>query len=511
LIAAAAAYLTYRPFIISVDSLYGFLAYKGTLAHAFNRVIYIQPGNVNKINAAFEAWWAPGQWLYPGIFNYLFGARFGVASIIVTLICTAAGFIMYYKIFRLFKFTTTIAAISLVVIFCSSTFYYSFVIYQGGEIIEFCFFPCFLFYILSEKKNNFYTLFITTTLFLLCCIAKLTLLVYASSALFYKAFYQSIANYCKTKKNQINTSDLWQLLPFFVSAFLVEYFFLSKGATIPLFHYFHFSAESILIPFSSPLCSILSIQEWIIRLGRFTDSYALQIVLYFVCTIAISIIGLKIARQKSINERYKWLLIFLFAGLLCFFIPAYLFKTDIDKSCRHFKLLGFLCIPGFIHVLREAFNFRYKPIIIALICLLTVIDIIYIKEKWAKNRYISINYFYRNEGFLDRIDGLDRFSYEKLIRLDKIFTKPDLSPETIFFIESTADVRMDMQHICIIQNPFDNNSNQPYKGNTRIIIACISKNTLSFNKNFLKNKFPDYHNFQLIDQTDNYSFIKIMN
>src|SRR5258705_10142996 len=92
--------LFFNPLIPSTDSIYGFLAYKGSLyAHAFNIIADVSPDNINNTDKSFVSWWSPGQWLLPASLNYLFGLRLGVASIFITLIFCTAGLWGYYKLF----------------------------------------------------------------------------------------------------------------------------------------------------------------------------------------------------------------------------------------------------------------------------------------------------------------------------------------------------------------------------------------------------------------------------
>ncbi len=194
LITCFVIYCFSRPLVLSVDSAYGFLAYRGTLFfRQFNVMQEIPVNNMGRIDPVFMSWWSPGQWLFPGILNAVFGIRLGIAAILVSLMALVMGFFGYFRVFRFFNFSVTISLLSLLIIFSSSTLYYSLIIYQGGEILEFAFFPWFLLYVMRIRKISAWNLLGTAALFLLCFIAKTTLLIYgvlvvtASIVHFYKS------------------------------------------------------------------------------------------------------------------------------------------------------------------------------------------------------------------------------------------------------------------------------------------------------------------------------------
>jgi hypothetical protein len=145
LLSLACVLLFFYPLIVSIDSIEGFLVYKGTVqSGAFNCRAEISYVNLNLDDLIFVSWWSPGQWLCPGLFSYLLGIKLGVSAIIITILCSISGFVGFYKLFRFFEFSKEISLYSLLLIFCSYTFFYSFIVYQGGEILSFGIFksPC---------------------------------------------------------------------------------------------------------------------------------------------------------------------------------------------------------------------------------------------------------------------------------------------------------------------------------------------------------------------------------
>ena len=93
------------PLIPSIDSVAGFLTYKGSLATGnFNYYAEVSSVDISKNDSWFVSWWSPGQWIFPAIFNYFFGLSLGAASLVVTVGGAISGMLGFYKLFRSFGF-----------------------------------------------------------------------------------------------------------------------------------------------------------------------------------------------------------------------------------------------------------------------------------------------------------------------------------------------------------------------------------------------------------------------
>ena len=380
-----------RPLVLSVDSTYGFLAYKGTLFFKqFNVMQEIPVNNMGRIDPVFMSWWSPGQWIFPGILNAIFGIRLGIAAILVSLTALVTGFIGYYRVFRFFNFSVTISLQSLLIIFSSSTLYYSLIIYQGGEMLEFTFFPWFLLYVMRIRKISAWKILGTTVLFLLCFIAKTTLLIYGALVVTARIIYLYKA------QNQIRIklypNKLILILPILVLPELIYINYISRGPRPALINHFNISAEGILVPLTAPLCSILSIQEWIGRLVKILPgtlnhhglSIFLCLMLYTVILWILVWTVRCLIKDKKIDKSYKNLFFILYAGLKAFFLFAYSFNANIDFSSRHFKLMGYLFVPATVTIpYKRLGQYRIK-IMVIIFCLLSMTDIIYLKENGQK-------------------------------------------------------------------------------------------------------------------------------
>ena len=505
-------YCFLNPLVLSVDSTYGFLAYKGTLYfHSFNMIPEIPVRDISQVNPVFVSWWSPGQWVFPAFINYVFGIRLGVAAILVTALSLVTGFIGYYRVFKFYGFSIAVSTLSLLIILSSSTLYYCFIVYQGGEILEFAFFPWFLLYIIRIRKISIENLSAIAVLFVFCFIAKTTLLIYCSLAIVARVF--QMVNAVAINRHRFFFKNLLLLLPGLIAVILIYIFYLSRGPRPSLIYKFGPSVKGILVPMASPLLSILSIQQWIERMyklftgmlhGRAT-AYIITIFLYLLSLVVVLWLFTRIMVNGKIDPRYKTQFCVLYSGLVVFFLFAYSFHTNIDFSSRHFKLMGYLFIPGCLTVLQDRVRRSRLYFLVILCCLVCVVDIFYLKEKWTDNRYIAENYFYRNCSELGVDDKLDPDSYKKLISLDRQIVKSNAGT-VIFFVESTEDLGMELRHLYIIQPPTEDIPGRIYRGNGVELVVCVSKNTFSSFPDFLKVKFPDYVNFRMIAETNQYFF-----
>jgi hypothetical protein len=492
-------YLCFSPLIVSIDSIEGFLTYKqALLSGTLNFWSEVSPSDVNLDHLRFGGYWSPGQWFYPGILNYLFHLKLGTAAIIVTISCMISGTVGFYRVGRYFNFSADTCLYSLILIFCSYTFYYSLIVYQGGEILSFGIFPWFVYYVLSAKKPSLRNLVIIAVLYFLCFVAKFTLLIYCPIVIGFKIVEPTLRKYFAGEKSfSSNSNVLWYALPIIAVSIPLYYFFLSK---YPLLHgRFDPTALDVLTPLSSPLLSILSFHQVIGRIGGQDVSSTTVNLLYFILFIAFLFLGYLILRNKHISVLYKGFLAMLYFGICFFFIFSYLFNR-VDQSPRHFKFLGYMLLPGLLTVAGSYLKKTQLQIIVALICLVGTAGFVYLKQDWIKGRFVSQNYFYRNFDNKVLLDQLDKESYKKLLAIAK-----SAPPSAIFFIQATLDIAIDIPFRCII--PWKN-LDQKYYGHGPIVFACLTQDALKRYPNLLTQKFPGYHSFHLLDQTKSFVFYK---
>ncbi|HVY73939.1 MAG TPA: hypothetical protein VG890_03860 [Puia sp.] len=501
-----------KPLVLSVDSAYGFLAYKGTLFfHAFNRVPELSILNIAKTDAIFESWWSPGQWLVPGLLNFVFGIRLGLIAIFVTLGALVSGLLGYFRLFRFYRFPRHISLLSLLIIFSSATCYYGFVVYQGGEVLEFAVFPWFLLYVARINRLSLTNLVLTGLFFFLCFLAKTTLLLYGFIVLLARAIQLSGLTFRKI--NRFSMSGLWLLLPGLVCLFFIWLFFLSRGPRPSVINHFNITAMGILTPVISPLSSILSVQQNVGRgeliLKTFWNEYRIGLFSFFsyVGILLLQVwIFQRLLKSREVDSNYRSIFFILYGGLAAFFLFAYSFGTNIDLNVRHFKLMGYLLAPALLIVLQEKVRLFWIQWAVLFCCLLAAADIVYLKNKWTSGRYIGESYFYRNCEPIGTADPLDEPSYRQLLAIDRRLANSKGDP-FVFFVESTADIAIDLHHRYILLTPGEDPLAKVYRGDQAIVIACISKQLLSSRKDILGKKFPDLGSFKIIAETGRYWFL----
>lgn len=504
-------YLFFSPLLLSLDSMYGFLAYKGTLQMGgFNMMQLVSPENITNIQKHFVAWWSPGQWMAPAFLQLLFGCRLGIASILITILSSGLGIYGFYKLYKYFGFSLPVIITSLLILLLSDSFYSSFIIYQGGEVLSFGIFPWFLLFIVKLNKFSWKTSVFFLAFFLLCFTAKTTLVLYCSIAVLYKIAEKEL-HFLKDRTNrkaQYNAM-LCLGLPWLLSCISIKIFYLQKGPHISFIKEFSPELSDILVPFSSPLSGILSGQTIMLRIqkmitGHMQDMY-ISLSLYFISGVIVVIAIYRASRQQSISTSYLRFLIVLYIGIFIFFITGYLFSANIDKNVRHFKLLGFMFIPVFVSLFR---NINILRGIVFVFVIYSVSDFIYLKNKWAKNRYVSINYFYRNYYNLDDTDGIDIQTYRKLIALDQSTPLQEQTRPIVFFFEGNADIAIDIKHPAVFETEQAKLGSVAYKGKDADVFIIVSKKTFDSVPHFLKLLLPDYREIRKFDETDNYLFFK---
>lgn len=494
-------YTVIYPLIPSIDSVAGFLTYKGSLTTGnFNYYAEVSSMDLSKDDSWFVSWWSPGQWIFPAIFNYFFGLSLGAASIIVTVVGATSGMLGFYKLFRSFGFEKKISIASLFVIFASYTFFYSFVVYQGGEILSFAIFPWFALTVVTSRSPSFKVLFWIFILFIVCFIAKTTLLIYCIVVLIYKAITNILENKKQRQDSLTIAKQFLYLLPGIFASIIIHFFFLAKGVTPPATGNPVLSFLDVLVPAASPLLSSFSLQQIILRIVNDNPEYYI----FSLCAVIIClfIFLTNIIRSNVLSRQYKTFYLILYGGVAVFFIFIYFFNMPVDYSSRHFKILGYLLIPGVITLFVNSIKRLNLNIISSFVCLLGILFFIYIKQGWVKDRFISSQYFYRNFDNKELVDKLDVQAYKELVtRADSMTSKND-----IVYVDGNADLRMDLNPRTITRRSVDGTIATVYEGKGPRILACIEKETYDLNNNKLKDLFPYYKEFELVGETKKFLF-----
>lgn len=500
------------PLVVSLDSIYGFWAYNGTVqTGCFNSLQEVSQADVAIVKNHFVAWWSPGQWMAPGLISFLTGSKLGVSSIIITVIFSALGIVGFYKLFRYFEFSVSVTILSLLIIELNDVFYTQFVIYQGGEVLSFGIFPWFLLFvskmnIFSWSKILFFFIF-----FLGCFVAKTTLIVYCSIIIFYKIFEKFIQkDFSGNHANTLNKATLlWMGILWAIGCGFIKLFYIQKGPRIVFIDKFNPELSDILIPISSPLSGILSVQTIIQRIQKaitinIHNEY-ISLILYFIlggCTIVVLYTAFK---NQKISNNYLSIFTSLYMGVGLFFIAGYLFDANIDKNIRHFKFLGCLFVPVLVSQVQKLSIVRT---FVFLFAIYSICDFVYLKNKWSKSRYISKNYFFRNYYHPDDIDKVDEQTYGKIMTFDQSIPLHIEKRPVIFFLESNFDIAIDIRHPSVFEMEGAKLGSKEYRGNGAVVFIAVSKETFYSTNNLFKRLLPDYSKVEKIDETDQYLFFR---
>ncbi len=507
----------FSPLVLSIDSASGFLAYKGTVETGiFNVAQDVSQEDISVVNNQFVSWWSPGQWIYPGILSYFLGLKMGAASIIVTIVFSILGLWGFYKVFVYFNFTPAIIVPSIVAIILSNTFYNSFIFYQGGEILSFGVFPWFLLFVLRLRNINILVLLGVFVFFLLCFISKITLVLYCALAILFKIVEPLWCEILKSRNvNRHMFRNIALVIPLLAACWMIYFAYLSKGAHIPFFNTFHIEVKDFLAPLASPFLSFLSFQTIIFRIEKLAQNILppaqvgfIQLSFYFfVILLAFRIIFFAL-KKKLFPASYERLLLVLMGGSTIFFIVSQMFDTNDYTNSRHYKLLGYLLVPAIFSLLRERLKHSLS-IIVGIFCLYSVFDVIYSKNKWTHNRYISANYFYRNYDNLDNLDNLDQTSYKVLMELNQEIPKFVKGRPVVFFVEATPDIAIDLMHRTVFDSERVKFGSARYNGNGATVYMAVSHKTLVQFPDIIRQMLPDYPKADIIKTTGNYLFYKL--
>lgn len=126
------------------DAAFGFLVWDSLpYSHAFNVAVGPDPANIAVDTGGFSTWWAPGQYVFPGLLERL-GLDLGIAMVTVATACSAIGLWGWFGLCRAMGFSIRTAALTVAITAGTRHFALPFGIYNGGEVLMFAATPWFL-------------------------------------------------------------------------------------------------------------------------------------------------------------------------------------------------------------------------------------------------------------------------------------------------------------------------------------------------------------------------------
>ena len=128
------------------------------------------------------------------------------------------------------------------------------------------------------------------------------------------------------------------------------------------------------------------------------------------------------------------------------------------------------------------------------------------ERKMDKGRYIGVNYFYRNCDRPPARDPLDGASYSELLRLDDMYNI--WAKSHTFFLWNPPAISPSIFIIHLyFRYPKTISEEKIYHKRGLDLYGLHIKKTLKNNKDIVQYKFPDYSDFKIAAETDNYLFL----
>jgi len=354
------------------DPCWGFLVmHSMEQGHHFNLLISPDPLNIAKDQVQFLSWWSPGQYLFPYLFKTLLKIDTGHAVALTIGCCNIIGLAGYYKLFKKLGFTSWVAAISTAFIASQLFFFISFVYYLGGEVLLFAFMGWFLYGCFSFEKVNWRVLvFVFLVLFIGFFSKSSFLWMYMAGV---GCIWINISsNETAILTGEINRSTLpsrdfekrigvWfrngllLAIPVIAAFVIICIFYLSKGPNpMSAGGQTLIRPETFGFPLASPMLSGISIDEFTDGLIYQPDGskIAYQLAVFVMAAFAFCSLAFAFFLPRfSPDNKYLMAFFVFYACAVIFFSYVYLKQTAISYEGRHFRIVGLLFLPGFVHLL----------------------------------------------------------------------------------------------------------------------------------------------------------------
>ncbi len=513
--------ISVKPICISSDPGWGFYTLKSMQKGApFNHSFSPDCKDISKDLTSLSSWWTPGQYLIPGIFQYVFKTNIGYSIIFTVILFSILGIVGFYYLFIIYELDKKIAMLSIIVILLQRYYSFAFTIYNGGEVLLFGALPWIL--ILFEKFSNlkFYQIIVIILISIFGFFLKSSFfIIFVTLILFLfaqKNIFQIIELKDITKDNIlkkiINKKTFFyyaKLIFLALSTFSILYYFFIRHGNPSNTNKFSFELMDILVPISSPIVSAFSIDDLLVRIFDFPGYHSISTIhanpIYFFIPLAIiNIIFYILVFKKFKFSRYMLLVICFIIVYTLIFFYFYFFDAAISYEFRHFRILGLLIIPYFISL---GLNYKYKIVRYSMIVFVFVISIYGIasftqrKHNIIKNYVIGSEYFYQN--------NIDKHTLNIMKKLDdslKIgnnlfyFTSPEVSLE--INNNRVMSSHADFQTLSSLQNA-------EYLGTVdNLYLILRTKFEKEGKEKAIKEAFVDYKKFILISETNDFKILK---
>jgi len=318
----------------------------------FNSMPMPDPADIARDLDFFVAWWSPGQYLVPGLFEAL-GFNLGQAITLTVALCSALGLVGLHFLYRSWGFPPLSIAITLLVVAGGRLFSHQFAYYGGGEIILFALTPWFLLLLFRMRDFSPGQALCVFAAIAVLTVAKLSGLVLAVASI---AALQivDLGSDRPGKLRRLVTAGV--MLAVFGIAF--KLLWLSRGETPTTHSLAVFSPERLLthaIPsFVAPFTSILSIGDFMAA-TLMHPKYGVGIVntrapFYLVLAIPVAFlayfVGRQIWRSHPDYFRFTAALTVVFALIMT---AVFVRGGEVSMEDRHFRQIGVVLAIGVVH------------------------------------------------------------------------------------------------------------------------------------------------------------------
>jgi hypothetical protein len=358
----------------------GFLAFEGwTHGGPFNVVPVPDPANIALNKDFFVAWWSPGQYLVPGLFE-LMGFDLGHAMTITLVLCAVLALVGLHLLYRSWGFPPLSIAVTLLVLCCTRLFSHQFVFYGGGEVLITALTPWFLLLLFRLRDfSALHSAILFVAIFVLT-VAKLSGLVLAVASIGTVILLDlwsdqpsrgagMVVPMVKLVIRDLRSGFRGKILNIGIAialfGILFQIFWLSKGDTPtsnPLNVFSPGKALTHAIPaFVACFTSILSLGDFsaatLMHPGHeiFRQRYTFYLLIALPVGILTYVVGRQIARSHPDYFRFAATLTIVFWLIMT---AVYVRGGEVSLEDRHFRQIGMVLAIGVVHA---ALNWRRLP------------------------------------------------------------------------------------------------------------------------------------------------------
>jgi hypothetical protein len=330
-----------RP-LMSYDSAEGFIALRSMFNGApFNYIASPDPGNIANNVETFLAWWSPGQYLAPGAFIW-FGADYGLAIALTTLISTVIGLVGWVRLARNFDVSCRVLFLFIAGLTTFSYVTHSFCSYNGGDVLLFAVLPWSLLGLQwAVKKGPALSLATSMLLAGLLFFAKL-------SALFvFAANLAAISLLDIVGRRRLTFSLIAMWAGAAVAALLILVFWLARGPTPVSGSGYALTWPGVLYPFAASAFSGFPIDSILNRVFLYPSAPILSNIgqtSYVLGPFGLMLMGWVWFRLR--NTRYRPMAVCLLS-VIAFYVAGYVAMyvrngNVVPFTDRYFRYVGML-------------------------------------------------------------------------------------------------------------------------------------------------------------------------